>query len=109
MDKMPAELAGLFEWQSGYIRVRERAETWFARARTARKEAPEAIAGLHGEWVMIVGDESSGIPDEIFRSAEGSMTGPNILVLLIGNGTRNEGYFYDVPEADWHYKRDAEW
>lgn len=100
MDKMPSELADLFEWQSGYIRVKEKPETWFARARTARKEAPEAIAGLHGDYVMIIGDESSGIPDEIFRSAEGSMTGPNVLVLLIGNGTRGEGYFYETHHDD---------
>lgn len=100
MGKMPGELKELFEWQTGYIRVKERAETWFARARTARKEAPEAIAGLHGDHVMIIGDEASGIPDEIYRSAEGSMTGPNVLVILIGNGVRSEGYFYDTHHND---------
>ena len=100
MGKMPKELQGLFEWTQGYIRVVEEPETWFARARTARKEAPEAIAGLHGEWVMLLGDEASGIPDEIYRAAEGSMTGPNVLVVLIGNGTRNEGYFYDTHHND---------
>lgn len=100
MGKMPKELQELFEWQSGYIRVKERPETWWARARTARKEAPEAIAGLHGENILIIADESSGIPDEIYRSAEGSMTGPNVLVILIGNGTRNTGYFYDTHHDD---------
>lgn len=100
MGKMPDQLQDLFEWTTGYIRVKERQETWFARARTARKEAPEAIAGLHADNVMIVADEASGIPDEIFRSAEGSMTGPNVLVILIGNGTRNSGYFYDTHHDD---------
>ena len=102
MGKMPTELQGLFEWQSGYIRVKERPETWFARARTARKEAPEAIAGLHGEHVLIIADEAPGVVDEIFRAAEGSLTGPNILVILIGNGTRNDGYFYDTHHTDKH-------
>lgn len=100
MGKMPNQLQELFEWQTGYIRVKERADTWFARARTARKEAPEAMAGLHGEHVLIIADEAPGIPDEIYRSAEGSMTGPNVLVLLIGNGTRNLGYFYDTHHDD---------
>jgi phage terminase large subunit len=100
MGKMPAEIQDLFEWQSGYIRVNEEAERWFARARTARKEAPEAIAGLHGDYVLILADEASGIPDEIYRSAEGSMTGPTVLVILIGNGTRNIGYFYDSHHED---------
>ena len=104
MGKMPQQLQELFEWQTGYIRVKERPETWFARARTARKESPEAMAGLHAEHVMIIADEAPGIPDEIYRSAEGSMTGPNVLVLLIGNGTRNIGYFYDThhdDQANW--------
>lgn len=100
MGKMPGQLKDLFEWQSGYIRVKEEPEKWFARARTARKEAPEAIAGLHGDHVLIIGDEASGIPDEIYRSAEGSMTGPNVLVILIGNGIRNTGYFYDTHHTD---------
>lgn len=102
MGEMPQELKelDLFEWQSGYIRVKEKPETWFARARTARKENPEAIAGLHGDHVLIIADEAPGVPDEIFRSAEGSLTGPNTLVILIGNGTRNTGYFYDTHHTD---------
>ncbi len=104
MGRMPKELQELFEWQSSYIRVRERPETWFARARTARKESPEAIAGLHGDHVLLAVDEASGVPDEIYRSAEGSMTGPNILVFLIGNGTRNSGYFYDTHNDEKEMK-----
>jgi hypothetical protein len=96
---MKPELSDLFDWTAGYIRVKENPETWFARARTARKEAPEAIAGVHGDYVMIAVDEASGVPEEIFKSAEGSLTGANVLVLLIGNGTRNEGYFYDTHHA----------
>ena len=104
VGKMPEQLQGLFDWQTGYIRVKERPETWFARARTARKESPEAIAGLHGDYVMIIADEAAGVPDEIYRSAEGSTTGPNVLVLLIGNGTRNIGYFYDTHNDDKEIK-----
>ncbi len=100
LGKMPKEIGGMFDWQGGYIRVKERPETWFARARTARKEAPEAIAGLHGDYVMIIADEAAGVPDEIYRSAEGSMTGPNVITILIGNGTRNAGYFYETHTDD---------
>lgn len=100
IDRMPPQVANLYEWQTGYLRIKERAETWFARARTARKETPEAIAGLHGEYVLIAVDEASGVPDEIYRSAEGSLTGDNTLVVLISNGTRNLGYFYDTHTSD---------
>lgn len=100
LGRMPQTVQESFELSGGYLRVKERAETWFARARTARKEAPEAMAGLHGEHVLIVGDEASGIPDEIYRAAEGSLTGENTLVIFISNGTRNLGYFYDTHGSD---------
>ena len=100
LDKMPKELAGLFEYQTGYLRVKEKPDTWFARARTARKETPEAIAGLHGQHVLIGVDEASGVLDEIYKSAEGSLTGENVLVVLFGNGLRNTGYFYNTHNQD---------
>lgn len=100
LERMPQGLKDLFELQSGYLRVKEFPETWFARARTARKETPEAIAGLHGDYVMIPVDEASGVVDEIYRAAEGSLTGENTLVILISNGTRTSGYFYDTHHSD---------
>ena len=96
---MPEQIQGLYEWSNTYIRVKERPETWFARAKTARKEAPEALAGVHGDYVMFVIDEASGVPEEIFNTAEGALTSSDILVIMISNPTRLIGYFY---EAEWH-------
>lgn len=96
LDKMPKEISDLYEWQADYIRIKEKRETWFARARTAKKETPEAIAGLHGDYVMIAVDEASGVFEEVYKSAGGSLTGENTLVILIGNGIRNLGYFYNT-------------
>lgn len=98
--RMPKAIADLYEWQTGYIRIRERPETWFARAKTARKEAPEALAGVHGDFVFMVVDEASGVPEEIFNTAQGALTNANILVLLISNPTRLIGYFYDSHKKD---------
>lgn len=100
LGKLPVEIKELFDWSSGYLRVKERPETWFARARTAGKDNPEAMAGLHGDYVFIVADEASGIDDVIYRSAEGSLTGENTLVILISNGTRSQGYFYNTHHLD---------
>ncbi len=100
LGKMPEPIKGLFEWTSGYIRIKERPDTWFARARTAGKDNPEAMAGLHGDYVFLEIDEASGVDDVIYRSAEGSLTGENTLVILISNGTRNEGYFYNTHHSD---------
>ena len=98
--RMPQKIQDAIEWQSDYVRIKERPETWFFRARTAKKEQPEALYGMHGEYVFLIGDEASGIADEVFAAAETSLTNENILVLLIGNPIRNEGYFYDSHERN---------
>lgn len=97
---MPLQIQGLYEWSNTYIRVKERPETWFARAKTARKEAPEALAGVHGDYVMFVIDEASGVPEEIFNTAEGALTNKDILVIMISNPTRLIGYFHEAFYKD---------
>lgn len=99
-QRMKPEIKNLFIWETTHIRVSENPKVWFARAKTARKEAPEALAGIHGDYVMLIADEASGVPEEIYNTAEGSLTEKNIFVLLISNGTRNTGYFYETHNKD---------
>jgi hypothetical protein len=100
IKKMPKNIQKLYEWSAGYIRIVESPETWFARAKTARKENPEALAGVHGDHVLFIVDEASGVPDEIFNTAEGAMTGNMVIVVMFSNGTRVVGYFYDSHHSD---------
>lgn len=100
LNLMPKPVKDKYEWTNGYIRITESPETWFARAKTARKENPEALAGVHGDFVMYIVDEASGVPEEIFNTAEGALTGDNVLVILISNPTRLIGYFYDSHHKD---------
>lgn len=93
--KLPANIKRFYEWQSTHIRIVENPQIWFARAKTGRKESPEALAGVHSDHVCMLIDEASGIPDEVFSTAEGSLTNKNILVLMISNPTRLIGYFHD--------------
>ena len=104
IDKMPKPVREKYEWTTSYVRIVERPETWFARAATARKEAPEAFAGIHGEYVLLAGDEASGIPEEIFESGRGALTNENALVLLFGNPLRLTGYFYET-----HHSQKKNW
>lgn len=104
LAKMPKEMSELYEWQTTHIRMKEHPETWFARAKTSSKENTEALAGVHADWVMVVADEASGVEEPIFETMEGSLTSGNILVILISNGTRSLGYFFDT-----HHKDKARW
>ena len=100
IGKMPKPIANAFEWSSEYIRMKESPQTWFARARTASKENSEALAGVHGPFVLMAVDEASGVYDEIYNTAEGAMTGEHVLVILISNPTRLSGYFFDTHGKD---------
>jgi hypothetical protein len=105
IDLMPENFKNLYIWESTHIRMTEAPQTWFARAKTSSKENTEALAGIHAEWVLVVADEASGVEEPIFETMDGSLTGENFLVFLIGNGTRAEGYFYDSQ----HKKDMARW
>lgn len=104
IDRMPPGMAHLYIWETSHVRMREMPNVWFARAKTSSKENTEALAGVHGEWVLMAVDEASGVEEPIFETMEGALTSGNILVFLISNGTRNLGYFYDS-----HHKDSGRW
>ena len=59
----------------------------------------EAFAGLHneGKRIVLVFDEASAIINQIWEVAEGALTDADteILWVVFGNPTRNEGRFFD--------------
>lgn len=100
IDRMPREYAALYRWEANHIRMAEAPQTWFARAKTSSKENTEALAGVHADWVLVPVDEASGVEEPIFETMEGALTSGNVLVILISNGTRSIGYFYDTHHKD---------
>jgi len=83
------------------IQHRDATKEWWIRfispsVKATKDEQAETLAGLHADHLLIVADESSGIPDPTFIPLEGTMTQPDNKVILIGNMTKNSGYFYDT-------------
>lgn len=75
---------------------------WFLRARVASPDKPEALAGLHGDYVMLIVDEASGVSDNVFEVMYGALTGENFIVIYTSNPTRTEGEFYDSHHKNKH-------
>ncbi len=100
LNLMPDAVKGLYIRQENYVRMAESPDTWYARAKTARKENTEALAGVHSEHLALCVDEASGVPEQIFSTALGAFTGKNILFLMISNPTRRVGFFYDSHRKD---------
>jgi hypothetical protein len=103
-------LSRLFRLTQDRVSARDAPLEWFAVARTARKETPEALQGFHATAITVaedgtglahqdtspllfVIDEASGVPDTIFEVAEGALAPPGARLLMLGNPTRNMGYF----------------
>lgn len=67
---------------------------WCAVAETA--SAPENLAGYHDPFLMFIVDEASGVNEAMFPAIEGALsTGELVILILIGNPTKNQGTFYD--------------
>lgn len=100
---MPIGLRDLFEVKSERVELVSSPSECFISVRTSRAEQPEALQGVHSKNVMLIADEASGVPEQVFEAASGSMSGHNAVTLLFGNPVRSSGFFYDThqPESDW--------
>jgi len=93
-------VADEFVIQNDKIFCKESPKEWWARAvstnaRASKEEQAETLAGFHGDHLLIVVDEASGVPDPTFIPLEGALTQEDNKTLLIGNMTKSAGYFYD--------------
>jgi phage terminase large subunit len=97
LKRLKPGVRDLFEIKSESIELIAAPEESFVSFRTSSADKPEALAGVHSQgYVLLVCDEASGIPDVIFESAAGSMSGFNATTILTGNPVRRTGFFYDV-------------
>lgn len=64
----------------------------------------ENMGGFSGAELLFVGDEASGIEEQIFRAIEGNLAGGGRFILF-GNPTRQSGTFFDAFHSKaefWH-------
>lgn len=104
INKLPAPIRDLFEMTSEKITLKAAPEASFISARTSSADRPEALAGVHAEHVLLICDEASAIPEAVYESAAGSMSGEHACTVLIGNPTRNSGLFFKT-----HHQLASEW
>jgi hypothetical protein len=96
MTELPPVIADLLEAKADRIMLKASPTEAFISCRTSRAETPEALQGVHSENVLLVADEASGIPESVFESAAGSMSGEHASTILLGNPTRSSGFFFDT-------------
>ena len=55
----------------------------------------EALLGISGANMRFIVDEASGVKDVVMRAIDGNRAG-DASMLMFGNPTRNDGYFFDA-------------
>ena len=95
-----------FQWMATSLRAIEAPETWVANAIPWSVNNPEAFAGLHGQYVLVIFDEASAVDDIIWETMEGAMTTAGYIPIWVvqGNPTRSSGGFYRCfhdPNSPW--------
>ena len=99
INRLPAPIRALFEMTSEKVTLKAAPEASFISARTSSADRPEALAGIHSDNVLILVDEASAVPEPVYESAAGSMSGHAACTILIGNPTRNSGLFFKTHHA----------
>ena len=95
-------LAETFEWTKTRIEHRQHGETWWASARTWRKDADRqaqsgTLAGLHAPYIMFVCDETGGMPSAIMSSADAALSSCiEGHIVQAGNPTHLSGPLYEA-------------
>lgn len=81
---------------------------WFVESKTANEKTANKMAGRHGEWLLIIGDEASSLPDIVLTTLSGALTEQHNRMLLTSQGTRNAGFFYRT-QNDLSTTNGGEW
>ena len=96
INELPEALRPILDVKNDRVSVLAAPSEGFISARTSRAETPEALAGVHSANVMLVVDEASGVPEQVFEAAAGSMSGHSAVTLLASNPTRSSGTFFET-------------
>lgn len=101
-----ALLKEMFDQTSSRIFAKEAPDTWFASARAWAKDSDpsqqaNAMAGIHGDYVLMLLDEVGDYPEGVFVAAEAALsTGVETKLWCAGNPTRTDGPLYRVCTID---------
>ncbi len=98
-----------FEWTKEKVFNVDFPEEWFAAARTATKENPDALQGIHADYVLRVVDEASGVPEPIFEVSDGAHGKIETKEIMCGNPTKLEGTFFRSHHKDKDHYRTFQW
>ncbi len=101
-------VAEYFEIKAKKVYVKGASMRWFITCRTAPRGSPENMAGTHGNYLLWLGDEASGIPDANLKVIAGALTDKRNRFALASQPTRGSGFFYETHHK-WAVRNGGLW
>lgn len=97
--RMPERMQDEWVISGGHIRHKNDPYNWFAVARTSNN--PANLQGFHGAHLLLLADEASAIPTNVFEVMEGALSeagdeGKVAKLLMGGNPNFNSGELHDA-------------
>ena len=94
---------GRLAWLAEYITVlaesvyiKGHQKTWHVYAKTAPKGNPQALAGNHGDHLMIWVDEAAAVDNGVFDVLTGALTHATNRMCLTSQPAKPSGFFFDT-------------
>ena len=94
LSNCPPSISGLFDILGDRLSLKAAPAECFVSARTSRMEQPESLQGVHSANVLLIVDEASGVPEQVFEAGSGSMSTPGAITILASNPLRSSGFFF---------------
>lgn len=103
-----------FEWTASRIYAKSHPEDWFLSANSwsqssSTTEQTNALSGLHGDYVIVLMDESGGIPAAVLAEASAALSTAKVgKIIQTGNPTQLSGSLYHAvykERSRWHLIR----
>jgi len=106
--KLPEPLRAQIQIDEEKLYIKAAPEMSFVVRRTASRNNPEALQGIHAKFVLYLVDEASGIFDMVFEVAQGSLSTTGAIACLFSNPTRANGFFFNTHKklrSTWKTRR----
>jgi hypothetical protein len=97
---MRAPYNEFFEIMSDKVFVKGKKDTQFCGLVTGSPENKESFAGLHANKVVVLVDEASALPSEIFDTLLGTLSKGECHFVLVSNPVRASGAFYQLFQGE---------
>ena len=96
LDK--SQIKNKLEWTKTRLSMKGFKDTWFAAPVSTSQ--PDNLQGFHGQHILFVVDEASGIEQKTMEVIEGALTNEGAKLLMMGNPTQITGSFYNSFHRD---------